>query len=304
MNWAEFPSVRWECCVCFGGGSFAHVKAQACCRAGRECPLRHPPSSEQPLATEWIITPRPKPRASARLILVPDAGGSPSTFRGWSERLPGAIVGTVQLPGRGNRLHEPPVDSILDAAQQIADEIGAGAGGPAVLFGHGLGALIAFETAQRLHTRHKPILALFVSGHGGPALAPAAPSIADLPIDQFVWQLRQRHLLPPDVLSDPDAMRVFLPTLRKDVGMMERYRYEPAQLLTCPIVACDAMADPHAHRGDAESWKRETSGRFSIHRFGGDRSYIHREKEALTALIGNHLSVMLGALARSAAPLT
>ena len=85
--------------------------------------------------------------------------------------------------------------------------------------------------------------------------------------------------------------------------MTERYRYETAPPLSCPIVACDAMADPHASRGDAEGWKRETTGRFSIQRFGGDRSYIHLEKEALTALIGNHLSVIVGALARSAAPL-
>ena len=61
-----------------------------------------------------------------------------------------------------------------------------------------------------------------------------------------------------------------------------------------------APADPHASRSGVEDWKRETTARFSIHRFGGDRSYIHREKEALTALIRNHVSVLMGALARSA----
>ena len=86
--------------------------------------------------------------------------------------------------------------------------------------------------------------------------------------------------------------------------MLENYHYEAAQPLHCPIVACDALADPHASRGDAEGWKLETTGRFSIQRFGGDRSYIHREKEALTALIGNPLSVRVGALARSTASLT
>jgi surfactin synthase thioesterase subunit len=224
-------------------------------------------------------------------------------FRGWSDRLTGADVAMVQLPGPGNRLHEPPLQSIQDVAERVADEILAGPGSPTVLFGHGLGALIAFETARRLKARHWPMVGLFVSGHGGPALGPTAPSLADLPTDELVAGLRQRHVLSSDLLSDPEATRLFLPTIRRDLAMMERYRYETAQPLRCPIVACDAMADPHVFRGDAEAWKRETTGRFSIQRFGGDRSYIHREREAVTALIGNHLSVIVGALARSAAPL-
>lgn len=256
--------------------------------------------SEQPLPTDWIVTPRPNPRASVRLILVPDAGGSAATFRGWSERLPSANVGCVQLPGRGERLYEPTAESLQDAARYVADDIGASVGSPTVLFGHGVGALIAFETARRLQARHWPLLALFVSGQGAPALGAIAPRLGDLPIDQLVVQLRQRHVLPPDLLSDPDAMRLFLHVIRADVAMGEDYRYEPAHPLDCPIVACEAIADPHASRGSIEGWRQETTARFSIHRFGGDRSYIHREKEALTALIGNHLSVLMGALARSA----
>jgi surfactin synthase thioesterase subunit len=210
----------------------------------------------------------------------------------------------IQLPGRGNRLHESPLHSIHDAARHVADAICAGVSSPTVLFGHGLGALIAFETARRLQARLWPMLALFVSGHRGPAVANAAPSLGDLPLEQFLAQLRSRQLLPPDVLSDPDAMGLFLPVLRGEIAMLENYRYEAAQPLHCPLVACDALADPHASRGDAEGWKLETTGRFCIQRFGGDRSYIHREKEALTALIGNHLSVMVGALARSTTSLT
>lgn len=250
-----------------------------------------------------IITPRPNPRASVRLILVPDAGGSSSTFSRWSERLAGADVGIVQLAGRRNRLHEPRLQSIHDVAERVTDEILAGSGSPTVLFGHGLGALIAFETARRLNRRHWPMVALFVSGHGGPGFGPTAPNLADLPTDRLLAELRQRHVLSPDVLADPDAVRLFLPALRQDLAMMERYRYEPAQPLSCPIVACDATADPHVFRADSEAWKRETTGRFSIHRFGGDRCYIYREREALTALVSNHLSVIVGALARSAAPL-
>jgi surfactin synthase thioesterase subunit len=214
--------------------------------------------------------------------------------------LPAANVGCVQLPGRGDRLQERPVQSVHEAASHVADALGAEAGSPTVLFGHGLGALIAFETARRLQARQWPMLALFVSGQGGPATARLTPKVSDLPFDQLVVQLRQRHVLPSDLLSDPDALRLVLHLIRADIAMAEEYRYEPAHPLGCPIVACDAPADPHASRTGVEDWKQETTARFSVHRFGGDRSYIHREGEALTALIRNHVSVMMGALARSA----
>ena len=252
------------------------------------------------MPTDWIFTPRPNSKASVRLILVPEAGGSVSAFRDWSDRLPAVNVGCVQLPGRGDRLHEGPVESVQEAARHIADDIVTGTGCPTVLFGHGLGALIAFETARRLEARHWPMLALFVSGQARPALGTPPPRLSDLPFDQLVMELRQRHVLPQELLSDPDAMRLVLHVIRADVALGEQYRYEPAHPLGCPIVACDAPADRHASRSGLEDWKQETTARFSIHCFGGDRSYIHKEREALTALIRNHVSVMMGALARSA----
>jgi medium-chain acyl-[acyl-carrier-protein] hydrolase len=142
---------------------------------------------------------------------------------------------------------------------------------------------------------------LFVSGQGAPSLGLMAPRVSDLPADEFVAQFRlRRHILPADAIGEPDVLRLLLPIVRADVTMAESYRYEPGTPLRCPIIACDAAADQQASRTDVEGWKRETTGRFAIQRFGGDRSYIQREQEALTALISNHLSVMLGALARSA----
>jgi medium-chain acyl-[acyl-carrier-protein] hydrolase len=253
------------------------------------------------LPTLWITTPRTNLHASLRLILIADAGGSAATFRGWCDRLPTADVGIVQLPGRGGRLHEPFAETVAEAAESIAHEVAAGNSSPAVLFGHGLGALIAFETARRLSALRWPVLSLFVSGQGAPSLGLMAPRVSDLPADEFVAQLRQRrHVLPAAAIGEPDVLRMLLPVVRADVAMAEAYRYDPEPALGCPLIACDAAADPQASRSDVEGWKRETTGRFSIQRFAGDRSYIQREQEALTALIRGHLSVMLGALARSA----
>jgi len=255
------------------------------------------------LGIQWIITPRPNPKAGIRLICVPHAGGGVSSFRGWSERLQSAEVGIVQLPGRGSRLREPVLESLTAAAAALVEEItGAGAPVPTVLFGHGLGALIAFETARRLESCGWPMLAVFVSGRRAPALPDAGPPRSQLSLEQLVDEAQRRSgTLSPDATLDREVVELMLPALRGDFAMLDGYRYHAGPPLRCPIVACCGAADSYASRADIEAWRSETTGRFSCHTFAGGHFYVQREQEAVTALVANQLSVMVSARARWAA---
>jgi medium-chain acyl-[acyl-carrier-protein] hydrolase len=111
--------------------------------------------------------------------------------------------------------------------------------------------------------------------------------------------VRQRYDAIPDaVLADADMMQLLLPGLRADFAMLETYRYEPGAPLPCPIVACGGAADRHASRLELDAWRRETRSRFSLHTFGGGHFYLHDEREAVTTLLANQLTVLVGAMAR------
>jgi surfactin synthase thioesterase subunit len=254
------------------------------------------------LDNQWIVTPRPNPKAAIRLICVPHAGGGVSSFRGWSERVGAAEVGVVQLPGRGSRLREPVLESLPTAAAAIVEEIARGPVVPTVLFGHGLGALIAFETARRLEARGWPMLALFVSGRRAPALPETGPLRSQLPLEQLITEARRRSdAVAPDAALDKELIELMIPGLRADFAMIDGYRYQPAPPLRCPIVACCGAGDPYASRPETEAWRSETTARFSLHTFTGGHFYLQREQEAVTALVANQLSVMVSARARWAA---
>jgi surfactin synthase thioesterase subunit len=208
-------------------------------------------------------------------------------------------VGVVQLPGRAGRLREPLLTSLRDAASEVAEAISRLPACPTVLFGHSLGALIAFETARQLSTFGAAPLALFVSGRRGPALPNPLPPIADLPVDDFLNEVRRRYgALPDAVLADPELVRLLIPGLRADFAMLESYRYQAALPLDCPIVACSGSSDPHATSAELEAWRGETRRRFSARTFGGGHFYLHEEREALIGLIAGQLTVLLGAMAR------
>ena len=206
----------------------------------------------------------------------------------------------VQLPGRDSRLREPLLHSVTEAADALRSAIERVPPCPTVLLGHGLGALLAFETARRLQQTPSPPLALVASGCAGPRGPRRLTPIAHLPDDELVAEARRRYGW--DVISDnPEAAALALPSLRADHAMLESYHYEAGAPLDCPIIACGGAADRTAAPEEIEGWRAETRGRFTARVFAGGHLYPYQERAAITAAVGNQLSVILGARARSAA---
>ena len=120
-----------------------------------------------------------------------------------------------------------------------------------------------------------------------------------MPLEQLIEEAQRRSdVIPLDAALDRDSIRLLMPGVRADFEMLDGYVYQPGTQLRCPIVACGAASDPDASRNDLSAWRAETSARFSLHILAGDATYLQREREAVTALIANQLSVMVSALAR------
>jgi pimeloyl-ACP methyl ester carboxylesterase len=115
----------------------------------------------------WICPPGGSPRARLRLFCVPHAGGGASLFRHWQSGLPEDLeVCGIQLPGRENRSRETPLSDLASIVRGLGQALHPIAlSGPFVLFGHSMGALIAFELVRWLqeHRRIRPVH-LIVSG--------------------------------------------------------------------------------------------------------------------------------------------
>src|SRR5215217_254651 len=180
------------------------------------------------MRTPWLVKRKPNRRASVRLFCFPYAGGGDSIFRSWQESLSDTIeVCPVQLPGRGSRIAEPPyteMDQLVRAAgQAIAPYLDK----PFALFGHSMGALIAFEFARYLRKEYsaEPVH-LFVSGRPSPQ-----STSEPLDLDQLDTELPEilssRNGRPAQSLKDPELMELVLPMLRADLALCESYSYAP-----------------------------------------------------------------------------
>ncbi|MEV5431740.1 alpha/beta fold hydrolase [Streptomyces sp. NPDC052701] len=108
----------------------------------------------------------------ATLVCLPHAGGSATAYFGLSAALSAtAEVLVVQYPGRQDRITEPPVDDIRKLASRIADALDPWLDRETVLFGHSMGAVVAYEVALKLQARTETGAAgLIASGKAAPSI--------------------------------------------------------------------------------------------------------------------------------------
>jgi medium-chain acyl-[acyl-carrier-protein] hydrolase len=255
-------------------------------------------------ANNWIFRPRPNPRSALRLFCNPFAGGGASAYRSWSDVLPRTVeVCPVQLPGRETRLKEqaysdvrPLVDALASALIPMLDK-------PFALFGHSMGALVAFELARKLRRDHNLLPErLFVSARVAPSVSLKHPPLNNLPDDQLIDELARLNGTGKDVLQHKELMKLILPTLRADLALHELYRYSEEPLLECPIVVFGGLHDPKTDNEGLDAWRNHTAGLFTKRLLPGDHFFISSSQSSFLNIFALELQRVIAALGSRTAP--
>lgn len=230
----------------------------------------------------WLANYVPNPQARLRLFCFPHAGSSASAYGRWPERLPPDVdVWSVEYPGRGSRRAEQPFARLQALVTAMVPYFLPALTTPYAMFGHSMGAIVAFEAARRLQLRGaRPPLALIAAGCRAPSLPPTSPPIHALPDDEFVARLHSLNGTPAGILADPQLLRLFMPTLRADLQAAETYSYVSGPKLACHVVVYGGDADSDVPAADLDAWRQETQGPFSRRMFPGDHFFM-RTSEAL-----------------------
>lgn len=236
-------------------------------------------------ANPWIHFPPLRASVSLRLFCFPYAGGSAATFRRWSKALPPTVeVCPVLLPGREARLGEAAFSNVAPLLEALVPALVPHLDKPFVLFGHSMGALVAFELARKLRRESKPLPEhLFVSAREAPDFALTQPPLSHLPDDDFIHALSRFNGSEQGALQHPELMKLMLPSLRADFALHEQYQYLEEPALECPITAFGGLQDTATEADGLNAWRAFTSGSFTRRMFPGDHFFINSPSFFLTA---------------------
>jgi medium-chain acyl-[acyl-carrier-protein] hydrolase len=180
-------------------------------------------------------------------------------------------------------MSEPYLTRVGDAADLAAEALAPYFDMKFAFFGHSLGALIAYELAQRL--RHKGGAQprhLIVSAHRAPQLPFPLDPTWNLPGDDLKRRLEKLAGTPKEVLQHEELLQLMMPLIRADFRLDETYThpvdYEP---LDCPITAFGGRQDSETSEADLRAWGEVTRGSFELRMMDGDHFFIHSQADAL-----------------------
>jgi surfactin synthase thioesterase subunit len=230
----------------------------------------------------------------SQLVCLPFAGAGASFFNEWKGLQPSIEILAVQLPGREKRFADEPHVDVQRAADEVAASLKQESQPdvPTAIFGHSLGAVLAFEVARRMATSgFYATLALVVSGSPDPWTQRSSRA-SDLADDAaFIAKVTEFSGYAHEALEDPLMRELLLPALRADVQMHENYRPGSDASLEVPVLTVRGTEDSLVAQDQVERWSKATKSRVTHAQLPGGHMYFAGNPGPLLDLIAGFLPV-------------
>ncbi|MCB0948476.1 MAG: thioesterase, partial [Mycobacterium sp.] len=170
------------------------------------------------------------------------------------------------------------------------------AGKPLALFGHSMGAVLAFEVARRLErlAGRGPAL-VFASGSRAPSrYVKEHPGDRTQGDEDLIAVMQELGGTDPRVLDDPEMRATFLPPFRNDYRALAAYHRDTGVGISAPVVVMTATDDPKTSVDDARAWHEHTSGGGDVHTFSGGHFYLEKRSQEVIEVIARRLRASEG----------
>ncbi len=208
------------------------------------------------------------------VVVFPHAGAAAASYRVLARKLAaGDDTFVVQYPRRAERLHHPAPETLHDLARGLFEAGPWQQAAPLRLFGHSMGAVVAFEFARIAEQRGVAVRKLWVSA--GPVPSNVA-TLPELPTDdaKLLADLAESGGTDPRLLADEEFAELLINAARCDYQALNRYDCGDSVRIRADI---HAVGGRHDHRVDAASlrrWANHTDGSFTLSFFEGGHFYL------------------------------
>lgn len=258
---------------------------------------RRTPSGSPSGPPSAVISPRPVAEPRARIFLLHHAAGSHRVFADWVGHFPQDWeVCLLEAPGRRRLSHLPASRSAATLAGFFHERIRTRLDRPYALFGHSMGAAVAFELAAQLHRAGAAlphwlgVSACRAPAHAADALhlphgAPPRPLHA-LPDPELRTALARMGGLPDRALADEEVWRRLAPRIRDDFRLAEEWRPSAARAPHPVALSLFGGAqDPVVTHRQLLAWEEAAARPVGRHLYRGGHFYFRSHTRAVVGRI-------------------
>lgn len=194
----------------------------------------------------------------------------------------------IELAGRGKRIIESPYKDIKAAVEDvfelIHEEIQQS---PYMLFGHSMGAMIAYELAQKIREEglQKPVH-LFFSGKGALHVdRPDEKKYHLLDDNSFKKEVIELGGTPPEFFEHPELIELFLPLLKNDFRIAETHKLAGSIKEFDQDITVLLGQEDDLNVEQREEWVKHTTQSCYFHHFPGGHFFINDEQKKIVQII-------------------
>jgi pyochelin biosynthesis protein PchC len=225
------------------------------------------------------------------VVCLPPSGAGRSFFRLWPRHVARGRVVPLSRPGNEERMNEPLASSLGAAAADVVGRIHALEPSQVVLFGHSIGATVAFEAA-RLLTADRIPLELVVSARQAPHCG--GVQLTDHTDAELLATVQSWGLGTLDIA----VQEMMLPLLRADLALSAGYTWDgiPVSARVTTLSYSDDVVVDDAH---VRAWADATSAFHSHLVFPGDHFAARNPSDSLIGVIRDALARLRAAQPRT-----
>ncbi|MDF3338147.1 thioesterase domain-containing protein [Mycolicibacterium septicum] len=233
----------------------------------------------------WVKRYSGSESATATLVF-PHAGGAALAYRGFGMALAaaGSDAYVMQYPQRGDRLSHPAAATVGDLAKDLFDAADWAGIGSIRLFGHCMGAVVAFEFARIAERNGVAIDSLWVSASEAPSAVAAAPALP-MAESEILAEMVDLGGTDEALLADEDFVELLLMAVRADYAAFNRYSCAADVTISSDIYALGGDRDHRISEDMLRRWESHTTGAFTCSIFDGAHFYLNTQLEDVAELV-------------------
>jgi surfactin synthase thioesterase subunit len=232
---------------------------------------RMPARTDNPSAGATVVFPHAGAAAAGYRVLAAALAGGGDTY-------------IVQYPQRADRLAEPAHETVHELAVGLFQAAPWRSVAPLRLFGHSMGAVVAFEFARVAEDHGVAVQKLWASAGPPPCVVADMPELPTSD-DGVLADLADLGGTDPELLADEEFSELLATAMRADYQAFNRYDPSPDIRIAADIHVLGGRDD---HRIDIDvlrQWERHTAGSFGLSLYDGGHFYVYDHVDAIAARV-------------------